>query len=104
MHVRDKIIPHVERVAFPGEQPGNFLIRCQRVHRRTTPLQRLDIRAKYQLVGRPCPLGPKSARLGCLALGDEPPTSSAWRASFVASSSREGSSARARSSNEAQAS
>ena len=46
-HVRDRRIPLVERVAFPDKQLGSSLIRCGSVHRWTTPLQQLDIRAEY---------------------------------------------------------
>ena len=56
-HVRDRRIPLVERVAFSNEQLNSFLIKCQRVRRRTGLLQRLDLQAKYQLVGWPCPPG-----------------------------------------------
>ena len=84
-HVRDWRIPIVERVAFSNDQPSSFLIKCRSVCRRTIPLQRLDIRAEYQLIGWPYPLDSKKCKTRSSSPSGRPLASSIGKASFATS-------------------
>ena len=103
-HVRDWRIPIVERVAFSNDQPSSFLIKCRSVCRGMIPLQRLDIRAEYQLIRWPYPLDSKKCKTRLSSPSGRPLASSIGKASFATSLVRGASPVGASSSHNAQAS